>query len=97
MPKKDIIEIEIVGENPTFAAAVDIEVNAGKTKRKAQEKAEKVFNERAEARRLVSLANKRMRRLEAAGMTENPAYKATGGKPFSVRGKTQTEIQRLLR
>lgn len=97
MSKKDKIEIEILGESPIFAAAVDIELNQGKTLKAAQQKAKKVFDERAEARRLVSLANKRMRRLEQKGMTDNPAYKATGGKYFSVRGKTPQEVQRLMR
>ena len=38
-----------------------------------------------------------MKRLEQKGMTDNPAYKATGGKYFSVRGKSQAEVQHLLR
>ena len=97
MSKKGKIEFEILNKNPTDAAIDDIERNKGKTLTKAQQKAEQVFKERAEARRLVSLANKRMRRLEQKGMTDNPAYKATGGKYFSVRGKDQAEIQHLLR
>ena len=52
---------------------------------------------RKEASRLVSLANKRLRRLEKAGLTDSPAYKkwlADGGQYFSVRGKDFNELQR---
>lgn len=97
MSKKDVIEFEILNKDALLAAVDDIERNKGQTLIAARKKAEKVFDERAEARRLVSLANKRMRRLEEKGMTDNPAYKATGGKYFSVRGKSQAEIQHLLR
>lgn len=97
MSKKDVIEFEILNKDALLASVDDIERNQGKTLIAARKKAEKVFDERAEARRLVSLANKRMRRLEEKGMTDNPAYKATGGKYFSVRGKSQAEVQHLLR
>ena len=97
MSKKDVIEFEILNKDALLAAVDDIERNKGQTLIAARKKAEKVFDERAEARRLVSLANKRMRRLEEKGMTDNPAYKATGGKYFSVRGKSQAEVQHLLR
>lgn len=97
MSKKDVIEFEILNKDALLASVDDIERNKGQTLIAARKKAEKVFDERAEARRLVSLANKRMRRLEQKGMTDNPAYKATGGKYFSVRGKSQAEVQHLLR
>ena len=97
MSKKSKIEFEILNKNATDAFVDDVERNRGKTLTAAQKKAKKVFDERAEARRLVSLANKRLRRLEKAGMTENPAYKALNGKYFSVKGKTQAQIQSLIR
>lgn len=97
MSKKDVIEFEILNKDALLASVDDIERNNGQTLIAARKKAEKVFDERAEARRLVSLANKRMKRLEEKGMTDNPAYKATGGKYFSVRGKSQAEVQHLLR
>ena len=97
MSKKDVIEFEILNKDALLASVDDIERNKGQTLIAARKKAEKVFDERAEARRLVSLANKRMKRLEEKGMTDNPAYKATGGKYFSVRGKSQAEVQHLLR
>ena len=97
MSKKSKIEFEILNKNETDAFIDDVERNRGTTLTAAQKKAKKVFDERAEARRLVSLANKRLRRLEKAGMTENPAYKALNGKYFSVKGKTQAQIQALIR
>ena len=67
-----------------------------------QEKRVKAF--RAEASRKASLANKRIQRLENAGLKESPAYKRwlrDGGEKFSVKGKTyrevQSEIKRLNR
>lgn len=64
---------------------------------KAQDAAaDKVRAERAEARRLVSMANKRLRRLEQRGLTDSPAYRATNGY-FSVKGKTPREIQAMIR
>lgn len=97
MSKKSKIEFEILNKNVTDAFIDDVERNGGRTLTAAQKKAKKVFDERAKARRLVSLANKRLRRLEKAGMTENPAYKALNGKYFSVKGKTQAQIQSLIR
>lgn len=60
----------------------------------AQEKRVKAF--RAEASRKASLANKRIQRLENAGLKESPAYKRwlrDGGEKFSVKGKTYREVQ----
>lgn len=51
---------------------------------------------RKEASRLVSLANKRVQRLELNGLTDSPAYKAyiaSGGK-FGVKGKSHNELQK---
>lgn len=68
--------------------------------KKANKKASEVVNSKREANRLVSLANKRLRRLEESGLTDSPAYKgyiAQGGQYFSVKGKTPTETQAELR
>lgn len=51
-----------------------------------------------EANRLVSMANKRVRRLEANNLTDAPAYQqyiASGGK-FSVRGKDYNQLQQEI-
>lgn len=58
-------------------------------------RAETINAYRKEASRLVSLANKRVQRLELNGLTDSPAYKAyieSGGK-FGVRGKSHNELQ----
>ena len=60
-----------------------------------KKKAEAIKQYRKEASRMASLANKRVKRLEEAKLTDTPAYKAyleTGGK-FSVKGKTYNELQ----
>lgn len=54
---------------------------------------------RAEASRLASIANKRIQRLEKAGLESSPAYQKwidEGGQKFSVRGKTINEVQSEL-
>ena len=59
-----------------------------------QEKRIKKF--RAEASRKASLANKRIQRLEKAGLKDSPAYQRfikDGGQRFGVRGKTYREVQ----
>lgn len=61
--------------------------------KKANEKAEKIRAYRREASRLASMANKRIQRLENAGLTDTPAYKALNGKRFGVRGKGHNELQ----
>lgn len=51
---------------------------------------------RREARRLVSLANKRLKRIEKQGLIESPAYKKfieDGGQKFSIRGKNTEEVK----
>lgn len=66
-----------------------------KGKAAIRKKAEAIKQYRREASRMASLANKRIKRLEAANLTDAPAYKAyleTGGK-FSVKGKTYNELQ----
>lgn len=71
--------------------------NLSKGHQAALEKAQKVKAERREASRLASLVNKRMKRLEANGLENSPAYKAVSGKHFSVRGKSQAEVQAMMR
>lgn len=54
---------------------------------------------KAEVSRKASMANKRLRRLEAKGLTSSPAYKMwveSGGAKFSVRGKNYNELQAEL-
>lgn len=61
----------------------------------ASSKAKKISEDRREASRLASLANKRVQRLEANGLQDSPAYQMylkTGGK-FGVKGKTHNELQ----
>ena len=51
---------------------------------------------RQEARRLVSLANKRLKRIEQQGLTESPAYKKfveDGKQKFGIRGKSTEEVK----
>lgn len=106
MAKKDAIEIEIISSRSSSKTHDNVDgvvkdikkfySDHQKVQAKFNEKAQKVFDERAEARRLVSLANKRLRRLEEKGYTNSPAYQATNGY-FSVKGKSQAEIQALIR
>lgn len=54
---------------------------------------------KAEVSRKASMANKRLKRLEAKGLTNSPAYKKwleSGGAKFSVRGKSYNELQAEL-
>ena len=51
---------------------------------------------RKEVSRLASLANKRIQRLEAAKLTDSPAYQKwveNGGVKFGVKGKTHNQLQ----
>ena len=51
---------------------------------------------RAEARRLVSMANKRLKRLEEQDLINSPAYRQwveDGKQKFSVRGKNMQEVR----
>lgn len=64
--------------------------------RQASGKEQRMKAYRDEARRKVSLANKRIRRLEEQGLTNSPAYQALvkGGQVrFSVKGKDFNELQ----
>lgn len=66
-----------------------------KVNAKITEKQLKVIAERKEISRLVSLANKRLKRLEEKGYTDNPAYVKSGGY-FSIKGKNHNETQKEL-
>lgn len=51
---------------------------------------------RAEARRLVSMANKRLKRLEEQNLINSPAYKKwveDGAQKFGIRGKSMEEVK----
>lgn len=66
-----------------------------KARKEISKKAERIREARKEATRKVSLANKRIRRLEANQLTDTPAYQQylAGGGKFSVKGKTHNELQ----
>lgn len=55
---------------------------------------------KSEISKKASMANKRLRRLEDKGLTNNPAYNAWsnygGGEYFSVKGKSYNELQAEL-
>ena len=54
---------------------------------------------RAEARRLVSMANKRLRRIEQQNLINSPAYKKwveDGAQKFSVKGKNMEEVSQEI-
>lgn len=54
---------------------------------------------RAEARRLVSMANKRLKRLEEQNLINSPAYKKwveDGAQKFSVKGKSIEEVKQEI-
>lgn len=59
-----------------------------------------VLNEkeyRKEVTKIVSVANKRIKRLEKSKLTDSPAYQKwlnEGGVKFSVKGKTHNQLQR---
>lgn len=62
-------------------------------------KAGEVKENRKKISRLVSLANKRLKRLENAGLNDSPAYQKwveAGAEKFSVKGKDHNELQREL-
>lgn len=66
-----------------------------KTTKDAATKSKKIIEDRREASRLASLANKRVQRLANNGLEDSPAYQMyikTGGK-FGVKGKNHNELQ----
>lgn len=83
MSKKDINTDGLYPINKMFPKQVEKQVT-------------KVADYRKEASRLASMANKRLKRLEKAGLTDSPAYKKWldgGGVKFGVRGKTHNQLQ----
>lgn len=63
---------------------------------KAKKKTERIRAYRKEASRLASMANKRLQRLENAGLKDSPAYQkwiAEGGEKFGIRGKDYNQVQ----
>ena len=70
--------------------SVDIRLN------KSSQFTQKERQFRREASRLVSLANKRLKRIEQQGLIESPAYKKyveDGKQKFGIRGKTNGEVK----
>ena len=62
-----------------------------------KDKEKQIREYRKEATRLMSMANKRLKRLEKNGLTDSPAYQKflEGGTPkFSVKGKDYNELQK---
>lgn len=57
-----------------------------------------LIQSKSEINRMVSMANKRLARLEKGGLQDSPAYKKLVGDNgqfrFSVRGKTHNELQK---
>lgn len=54
---------------------------------------------RAEARRLVSMANKRLKRLEEQNLINSPAYQKwveDGAQKFGIRGKSTEEVKQEI-
>lgn len=69
-------------------------IESGVTQKQARVKAY-----RKEASRLASMANKRLARLEKAGLKDSPAYKKwveDGAVKFGVRGKTHNQLQQEI-
>ena len=77
----------------------NIDKEIGKLKNtvtKVVDKVDNVNKLRREASRLASKANKRVQRLEKAGLKDAPAYKRyikDGGAKFGIRGKSFNQVQ----
>lgn len=72
----------------------DLNIVSGSEFKQGVKKAQAEF--RKEVSRLASLANKRIQRLEKAGLTDSPAYQKlveNGTVKFGVKGKTYNELQ----
>lgn len=75
------------------------DVNAPVVGEVIRPKVDKLKQLKSEANKLVSMANKRLRRLEMNGLTNTPAYQAyikNGGQYFSVKGKDYNQLQSEL-
>lgn len=58
-----------------------------------------IVQSKASINRYVSLANKRIQRLENAGLKDSPAYQkllGNGGAKFSVKGKSHNQLQQEI-
>lgn len=75
--------------------SIDVEFKLTKvTKDNVAKQQERKY--RQEASRLVSMANKRLKRLEQQDLTMSPAYKKfidEGGQKFGIRGKSKEEVK----
>lgn len=75
-----------------MTASIKITVTATKNENFSQKEREY----RKEASRKVSMANKRLKRLEEQNLTMSPAYKKfidEGGQKFGIKGKTKEEVR----
>lgn len=89
---------QIAGTTRNTAAKFTKKIAANKKKadKKLDDKVKKIKDYRKEASRLVSMANKRVRRLEEKDLKNSPAYRGyleSGGNYFSVKGKNHNELQ----
>ena len=92
-------EIKIYTDKNPKQVVIEVKQKLAKDGKSIDKKVNKIKELKAEANRLASLANKRIRRLEANGLQDAPAYQAyiaQGGKPFSTRGKDYNELQAEL-
>lgn len=74
--------------------SVDIKITVTATKNENFSSKERKY--RQEASRKVSIANKRLKRLEEQNLTMSPAYKKwidEGGQKFGIRGKSKEEVK----
>lgn len=98
---KDKVKIEQTSRTTRTAPMTKANVaaqerNAQKIYDKGMEKMKRIRAFRKEASRKASMANKRIARLEKAGLQDSPAYQAYiegGGGKFSVRGKSHRQVQ----
>lgn len=98
---KDKVKIEQISKTTRTAPMTKANIaaqqrNAEKIYNKGMEKMKRIRAFRKEASRKAAMANKRIARLENAGLKDSPAYQAyieSGGGKFSVRGKTHRQVQ----
>lgn len=93
-----IVQVKGTGKPNELEVSVD-NANSPVVGTAIKPKIDKIKALRKEANRLVSMANKRLRRLEKNDLTNTPAYQAyikQGGKPFSTKGKNYNELQHEL-
>ena len=86
------------GKDKKIALSTD-DINTPVVGEVIRPKVDKLKQLKLEANKLVSMANKRLRRLEKNDLTNTPAYQAyikNGGKYFSVKGKDYNQLQSEL-